>query len=232
MSDRDALQDALGYRFSDVGLLEEALTHRSVEGPNNERLEFLGDSILNFVIAAELFRLRPAEPEGALSRLRANLVNRSSLAELGRQLKLGAYLRLGDGERKSGGRRRDSILADALEAIFGAAFLDSDFETARRLVVRLYTRRLQDLPEAAELKDPKTRLQEHLQGFQLPLPSYEVLDVQGKAHEQVFRVRCSVVGVAADTEGLAGSRRKAEQVAAQMMLNALKADAGESGRKE
>ena len=223
MSEIEALQDALGYRYADPGLIEEALTHRSVEGPNNERLEFLGDSILNFVIAAELFRLRPEEPEGALSRLRANLVNRSSLAELGRQLGLGSYLRLGGGERKSGGRRRDSILADALEAVFGAAFLDGGFEAARDLIIRLYSRRLAQLPAAAELKDPKTRLQEYLQGFQLPLPTYEVLDVQGKAHEQIFRVRCSVDGLGASSEGQAGSRRKAEQVAADALLGELQA---------
>jgi len=221
-NDLAKLEKQLEHRFARSELLAEALTHRSVLGPNNERLEFLGDSILNFVIADELFRRRPQETEGVLSRLRATLVNRPSLAELARELNLGDYLRLGGGELKSGGHRRDSILADALEAVFGAVYLDAGFETCRRLILRLYRERLDTLPDAEALKDPKTRLQEYLQGARRPLPVYEVLDVSGKAHDQVFRVQCRVDEVETVTEGVAGSRRQAEQQAAEAMLAILR----------
>lgn len=220
-SDLDKLQQAIGHRFSDIELLADALTHRSASNRNNERLEFLGDSILNFVIADELFQRCPRESEGALSRLRASLVNRPSLAELARELQLGEYLRLGSGELKSGGHRRDSILADCVEAILGAVYLDAGFTSCRELVTRLYVERLDNLPAAGELKDPKTRLQEHLQGLRRPLPQYQVLEVSGKAHNQRFRVQCEVEGVPAPTEGIANSRRQAEQQAAEAMLAML-----------
>lgn len=215
------LQETLDYRFAQRVLLEEAVTHRSAQGSNNERLEFLGDAILNFVIASELFDCRPLESEGVLSRLRASLVNRASLARLARDLELGSYLRLGSGELKSGGHRRDSILADALEAVFGAVYLDGGYEAARRLILRLYRDSLQDLPEATELKDPKTRLQEYLQATRQTLPTYSVLEISGKAHDQSFRVRCSVAGDGHCTEGVGGSRRQAEQRAAEAMLEVL-----------
>lgn len=217
----ESLARQLDYRFDDPELLEEAVTHRSVSERNNERLEFLGDSILNFVIADELFRRHPAESEGALSRLRASLVNRETLAGIARQLDLGEHLRLGSGERKSGGRRRDSILSDALEGILGAVYRDGGFEACRALIVRLFAERLEHLPDAAALKDPKTRLQEYLQGARLSLPTYEVLEVAGKAHDQVFRVECRVPGIDTVTVGEAGSRRRAEQRGARAMLRTL-----------
>lgn len=216
------LEHSLGYRFRDAELLAEALTHRSASSRNNERLEFLGDGILNFTIADALYRLCPDHSEGALSRLRASLVNRPTLAELARELELGGYLRLGGGEMKSGGHRRDSILADALEAVLGAVYLDAGFEACRDLISRLYAQRLESLPAEAELRDPKTRLQEYLQGLRRPLPQYQVLEVTGKAHDQQFLVRCEVEGEDDFTEGLAGSRRQAEQRAAQAMLERLK----------
>ena len=217
----DALQARLDYRFRRPELLAEALTHRSVSGPDNERLEFLGDGILNFVVADELFHRRPDAPEGVLSRLRATLVNGRSLAEIGKALELGRYLRLGGGEMKSGGQRRKSILADAVEAIFGAIYLDGGFDAARQAILLLYRDRLQSLPTEAELKDPKTRLQEYLQAGRRPLPAYEVLEITGKSHDQVFRVACTLQDAAVAAEGTAGSRRKAEQEAAQQMLRQL-----------
>jgi ribonuclease-3 len=219
------LQTTLGYQFADEELLWCALTHRSASGPNNERLEFLGDSILNFVIAAELFSRRSDAPEGDLSRLRANLVNKTSLARLAREIRLGDCLRLGSGEMKTGGQRRDSILADGLEAVFGAVYLDGGFQCCREMIVRLYGDRLSDLPSSRRLKDAKTRLQEHLQALRLPLPSYEVLEVAGRAHAQTFEVECRVDGVEDATRGSASSRRKAEQRAAEAMLERLGAAA-------
>jgi len=220
-SPKEALQTQLGYRFSNPELLDEALTHRSVSGPDNERLEFLGDGILNFVIADELFHRRPDATEGVLSRLRATLVNGRTLAELGRQLDLGPSLRLGGGEMKSGGQRRNSILADAVEALFGAVYLDGGFQASRQAILSLYAERLNTLPTERELKDPKTRLQEHLQAVRRPLPRYEVLDVTGKSHDQLFRVACTLQDDQVSAEGKAGSRRKAEQQAAQVMLRRL-----------
>ncbi|QIT55468.1 ribonuclease III [Aquisalimonas sp. 2447] len=217
----DNLAERLAYRFNDRALLDEAVTHRSVSERNNERLEFLGDSILNFVIADELFHRQPRESEGALSRLRASLVNRETLAAIARQLDLGGHLRLGSGERKSGGRRRDSILSDALEGVLGAVYLDGGFDACRTLIVRLFAERLEHLPDAADLKDPKTRLQEYLQSARLDLPSYHVLEVAGKAHDQLFRVECRIRGIDQVTVGEAGSRRRAEQRGAEAMLNLL-----------
>lgn len=218
----ESLTERLQYQFRDPGLLEDALTHRSVSERNNERLEFLGDSILSFVIASELYMREPNESEGALSRLRASLVNRESLADIARALELGKYLRLGSGELKSGGRRRDSILSDALESILGAVYRDGGYEACRALILRLFQDRLESLPPPHDLKDPKTRLQEHLQSTRRPLPSYQVTDVSGKAHEQTFSVECTVEGLDTVTRGVAANRRRAEQAAASAMLEALK----------
>ena len=208
---------ALDYEFKDDRLLEEALTHRSAASRHNERLEFLGDALLNAVIAAKLFEEYPQASEGELSRLRASLVKEATLAELARRLKLGEFLRLGAGELKTGGFRRASILADALEAIFGAVYLDGDFETCRRLILNLYREHLVELPPVEELTDPKTRLQEHLQAQQRTRPVYRVLEISGEAHEQRFKVECNVDDVR--TVAVGASRRKAEQEAA---LKALK----------
>lgn len=215
------LEQGLDYHFHDDSLLAEALTHRSAQSKNNERLEFLGDSALNFVIADELFQRCPQESEGTLSRLRASLVNRSSLAELARELQLGEFLRLGSGEIKSGGHRRESILADTLEAVIGAAYLDGGFKACRALIRGLYQQRLEQLPTIADLKDAKTRLQEYLQGQRQPLPTYQVLEVSGKAHDQHFRVACVVEDMGVRSEGQAGNRRQAEQQAAEAMLHQL-----------
>jgi len=215
------LKDSLDYEFSDARLLELALTHRSVPGDNNERLEFLGDAVLDFVISEVVFQSHPLAPEGDLSRLRASLVNDASLAEIAAQLDLGEQLHLGGGERKSGGHRRDSILADALEAIFGAVYLDTGFDAARRVIEHAYGDRLQEFPDVEELRDPKTRLQEWMQARQMGLPDYALLQVSGKAHRQTFEVSCSVGDVM--TSGSGTTRRNAEQRAAESMLEQLKA---------
>jgi len=188
---------------------------------NNERLEFLGDSLLNAVIAIELFRLRPNSPEGELSRLRAALVKRETLAGVARELDLGDALTLGEGERKSGGQRRSSILADALEAVIGAVFLDSDFVTVHAVIAGLFASRLQDLPSADDLKDAKTRLQEYLQRRRQTPPEYEVVDVGGADHARWFTVRCSIAELDVERTATAGSRRQAEQRAAQACLDTL-----------
>ncbi|MBT8438182.1 MAG: ribonuclease III [Gammaproteobacteria bacterium] len=208
----------LEYTFEDESLLVQALTHRSAASVNNERLEFLGDGILNFVIAARLFEQYPDMQEGDLSRLRASLVNKDSLADIARSLQLGEYIKLGSGELKSGGRRRDSILADAVESILGAVFLDSGFDTCRRLVLHLYADKLQNIPDVNALKDAKTRLQELLQSRKYPLPVYNVVDVSGKAHNQVFTVECVIEKLGCITTATGGSRRKAEQIAAELAI--------------
>ena len=213
------LERQLGYGFQQPQLLEEALTHRSAAGRNNERLEFLGDSVLNCVIAAELYHRYPKADEGDLSRLRATLVKEETLAGLARELNLGDCLHLGSGELKSGGFRRPSILADALEAIFGAVWLDGDFETCRQLILTLYRQALEALPAVQNLKDAKTRLQEHLQAAQCPLPVYHILEVSGEAHAQRFTVECQAGGIRTTATGT--SRRRAEQEAARRALEAL-----------
>jgi ribonuclease III len=217
---QDRLEQHLGYRFTDTALLQKALTHRSAGSANNERLEFLGDAILGCVIAGELYQQFPKASEGRLSRLRASLVRRESLAEIARHLEIGQYLQLGPGERKSGGQRRDSIMSDTVEALFGAIYLDSDFTTCRQCILALFSTRLGELSETAVLKDPKTRLQEFLQARRQPLPEYAVIDVSGEAHAQFFRVSCRVEGCAPATgEGV--SRRQAEQDAAARILEQL-----------
>lgn len=217
------LEHRLGYVFNDTELLQRALTHRSAGKANNERLEFLGDAVLGCVIAGELYWRYPDIREGRLSRLRSSLVRKETLAEIGQQLEIGEFLRLGPGERKSGGHRRSSIIADAVEALLGAVYLDSDFEVCRQCILHLYSERLDSLSESAVLKDPKTRLQELLQSMHAPLPEYSVTEVDGKAHAQSFEVACSVVGQPA-TIGRGGNRRAAEQDAALRMLGQLSED--------
>ena len=222
----DGLSRALGYRFADPELLQAAVTHRSAGSHNNERLEFLGDAVLGYIIAEWLFQQFPTASEGQLSRLRASLVKRTTLADLARQLSLGDYLLLGSGELKSGGFRRDSILADAMEAILGAVVLDSDngLEQCRACIHRLFESKVGELSPAEELKDPKTRLQELLQSRKLELPVYDVVDVTGKAHHQRFAVECRVEALQQCARGEGSSRRRAEQAAARTMLDRLSND--------
>ena len=215
------LEKTLHYRFRDVGLFVQALTHRSATGPNNERLEFLGDAVLDFVISDALFKLCPDADEGDLSKLRASLVKDTSLAEIAVDLGLGEHLILGSGERKTGGHRRESILADALEAMFGAVYLDSGFDAAKDLVDRVFEQRIDVLPDAEDLRDPKTRLQEWLQARKLSLPTYDLVSVTGRDHRQKFVVSCTVNELSQTTEGESTSRRKAEQRAASSMLEIL-----------
>lgn len=214
----ESLQKRLGHSFADPALLNLALSHRSLGGRNNERLEFLGDALLNFVAADTLYADKPAAEEGALSRLRAGLVREESLARIARELKLGDVIRLGESELKSGGFRRDSILADAVEAILGAVYLDAGFGEAKTVCESLLRPLLAELPDAEQLKDPKTRLQEWLQARARPLPRYEVLHEEGPPHARRFLVRCSLADADARTEAEATSRRNAEQQAAQALL--------------
>jgi ribonuclease-3 len=204
----------LGYAFRRPALLIQALTHRSHGPVNNERLEFVGDAVLNCVIAAALYERLPAVPEGDLSRIRAHLVNRDTLARLARALELGPRLRIGEGEQKSGGAGRPSIMADALEAIFGAVFLDGGFEAAREVIGTVFAGEFAALDPAALGKDPKTLLQEWLQARRIPVPEYVVIDTAGAAHAQTFTVECRVAALDLVTTGAGSSRRAAEQAAA------------------
>ncbi|PQJ61471.1 ribonuclease III [Vibrio chagasii] len=217
----DKLERKIGYQFNDADLIHLALTHRSAAGKHNERLEFLGDSILSFVIADDLYHRFPKVNEGDMSRMRATLVRGHTLAELGREFELGDYLKLGPGELKSGGFRRDSILADAVEAIIGAIYLDSDTEAVRGIILSWYQSRLEAIQPGVSQKDPKTRLQEFLQGRRNPLPVYTVTNIKGEAHNQEFTVECEVAGVDKPVIGKGTSRRKAEQAAAETALEQL-----------
>ncbi|MDX9943280.1 MAG: ribonuclease III [Azonexus sp.] len=212
---------SIGHVFSDASLLRTALTHRSFGTPHNERLEFLGDGILDCVIAALLYQRFPELPEGDLSRLRANLVRQESLYQLALQLDIGSTLRFGEGELRSGGASRPSILADALEAVFGAVYLDAGFEKAFKVIEQLYQPLLADLKPGQFQKDPKTRLQEWLQGRKKPLPRYALLETRGAAHEQSFKVACEIDQPAVRTIGSGSSRRIAEQNAAEAAMKAL-----------
>jgi len=214
----EALAKSVGYQFKDPRLLDIAVTHRSAGSGNNERLEFLGDAVLGQVVAEWLYRSFPEGDEGQLSRLRASLVKREALADIARELALGDFLRLGSGELKSGGFRRGSILADALEAVFGAVLVDGGFEACRDCIHRLYAQRFENISVLDELKDPKTRLQEYLQSRKLALPEYEMVRVTGKAHNQLFDVECRVIALDLVCVGQGSSRRKAEQAAAVRML--------------
>lgn len=217
----ERLQEAIGYQFRRPELLQQALTHRSFGTPHNERLEFLGDSILNCTIAIELFERNEKLREGEMSRLRATLVRQEGLHQIAITLSLGDCLRLGEGELKSGGFRRPSILADALEALFAAVFLDGGLEAARSVISRLYRPMIDALDNRAVLKDPKTALQEWLQGRRKPLPRYELAEVRGEAHAQEFEVSCVVDNPSLRTIGTGPSRRAAEQQAAQAALQRL-----------
>ncbi len=222
---RDAeIAAKLGREFRDPVLLARALTHRSYSGDNNERLEFLGDALIGFFIADALFAVRPKAEEGDLSRWRSSLVRERSLAAIARRLQLGDHLRLGEGELKSGGWRRDSVLADAVEALVAAVYMDGGFEAAQHTCRLLFAPELADLPEAETLKDPKTRLQEWLQGRSRPLPVYEVLEESGPALRRYFLVRASLTDEELASEASAGSRRIAEQQAASELLASLQSD--------
>jgi ribonuclease-3 len=215
---RETLCRQLGYVFAQPALLNRALTHRSFSAEHNERLEFLGDSVLNCVIASHLFDSYAHLPEGDLSRLRSNLVNQQTLFLLAQQLRLGELLKLGEGERKSAGFRRPSILADALEAIFGAVYLDGGFDAARKVVMGLYIPFITQVDILTLGKDFKTLLQELLQARKLPLPKYSVMAIEGEAHAQLFRVECQVEALKILTQGEGSSRRNAEQQAAEAAL--------------
>ncbi len=211
----------LGYDFKDISLLEHALSHRSFGKNNNERLEFLGDAALNFIIASVLYQLFPFAKEGDLSRLRASLVKGEALATIATQFDLGRYLRLGLGEQRSGGASRSSIQSDAVEAIIGAIYLDSDFKTCEAVILQWYDSMLDTIKTPQELKDPKTRLQEYLQAKKFPLPKYDILETSGEAHNQVFYIECKVDGLSYKSLGVGSSRRKAEQDAAQKYYEQL-----------
>jgi ribonuclease-3 len=215
----------IDYRFTQPKLLQNALTHRSVGARNNERLEFLGDSVLNLVITSRLFELRPNAPEGDLSRMRSRLVRGSSLADLAAGMGLGKHLNLGESELKSGGFRRASILADALEAIIGAIFLDGGYPACERVVLELFDPLIDKLPDAEQLKDPKTRLQEWLQARARPLPDYELQREEGADHAKQFHVTCTLPDDGTVYEAVGASRRKAEQSAAKSVLQLLTGNA-------
>lgn len=214
-----------GYRFVDPDLLARALTHRSAGAPHNERLEFLGDAMLNLLVAEALFRQWPRADEGTLTRARAELVRERALASLARRLELGPRLTMGPGEMKSGGHRRDSVLADALEAVIAAIWLDAGFERCRQIVLDWLQADIEALPKGRIRKDAKTRLQEHLQAIGRPVPAYSLLDVAGAEHDPLFLAECTLPDAPLHTRGSGGSRRAAEQEAAQAMLAAL----GEGG---
>jgi ribonuclease-3 len=218
------LEQRLGYHFEDQRQLQIALTHRSHGASNNERLEFLGDSILNFIIGDELFKRLPEVREGQLSRLRSQLVKGDTLALLAREFELGECLILGEGELKSGGKSRDSILADSVEAIIGAIYLASGLEVCRERVVTWFAPRLNELSVNTSAKDSKSRLQEYLQSQRQPLPEYVVVEVGGEGHAQVFTIECRVALAKQTTCAVASSRREAEKQAATLMLAHLKVD--------
>ena len=223
----DWLERETGYRCRDASLVEAALTHRSVAGMNNERLEFLGDGVLNCVVADLLYRRYERADEGELSRLRARLVRGEALAAIAAELGVGEQLRLGPGELRTGGFRRRSILADALEALFGAIYLDGGFEAAYSAITRVFEPSIEELAGTADLKDPKTRLQEYLQGRGLALPRYAVERIEGESHMQRFSVTCEVAALGLRASGEGASRRGAEQEAARQLLEAIAASAAE-----
>jgi ribonuclease-3 len=220
----DILCPRIGYSFTRRELLVQALTHRSYGKQNNERLEFLGDSVLNLIISELLYDRYPDVDEGTLSRLRAGLVNGETLGSIALTLDLGDYLLLGPGELKSGGHTRSSIQADALEAIFGAVYLDGGYEASRNLVLSLYSKQIKSINPDRVHKDPKTRLQEYLQSRQMRLPAYEIESVTGKQHKQTFKIECRVEDLDMITHGTGRGRKSAEQQAAMKMLKQIEAD--------
>jgi ribonuclease-3 len=210
------LERLIGHDFSNKALLTQALTHRSFGSNNNERLEFLGDGVLNFIVASQLYLKFPKLDEGDLSRLRAHLVKEPTLGEIALTLNIGDALKLGEGELKSGGWRRPSVLADALEAMIGAVFLDAGFAAAEGVVIKLFTPLIEKIDPKAIGKDPKSLLQEYLQSKKIDVPTYEVLAIEGEAHCQTFRVECRVAKFNIVTQGEGSSRRAAEQQAAEL----------------
>jgi len=220
-TDRGVLRDRIGHDFADPSLLAQALTHRSAAATHNERLEFLGDGVVNLVAAEALFRRWPKADEGVLTRARAELVREASLAAIARRLELGERLVLGPGELKSGGFRRDSILADALEAVVAAIYLDAGYEACRAVVLPWFEESLAALPEGRPEKDAKTRLQEWLQARQRPLPAYELVSESGEEHAKLFLARCTLSEPSTSAEGQGTSRRLAEQAAAAAVLETL-----------
>lgn len=220
----EALVRRIGYEFKDPALLRRALTHRSYGMPHNERLEFLGDSVLSCAIATHLYHLHTRVQEGDLSRMRAHLVKEQTLSEIASSLNLGDYLKLGEGELKSGGFRRPSILADTLEAIIGAVYLDGGFSSAEQMIARLFEPLMKGLDPKTLGKDPKTLLQEYLQGRKLPLPNYTVLSITGEAHEQHFEVECAIPDLDVRASGGGVSRRSAEQQAAGSVMQILSSE--------
>lgn len=215
------LEKKLDYQFNNIKLLNTALRHRSLGKQSNERMEFLGDSILSFVIADELYRKYPKFSEGDLSRFRSNLVKKDTLAVLAKEFELGDYIQLGIGEMRSGGFRRASILADTMEAIVGAVYLDSNIKICREKILQWYGDRINNLKLTGQ-KDAKTELQEYLQANKLPLPNYKIMKTTGKAHDQVFHMRCTVKGLDISTEGKGANKQAAEQVAARKFLKKIK----------
>jgi len=216
------LHNRLNYQFKDISLLKQALTHRSASAINNERLEFLGDSLLNTTIANALFHQFPKNSEGELSRLRAALVKGEMLTKIAQEIALGDFLILGQGELKSGGFRRASILADALEAIFAAIYLDSDFLSCQTVILSLYDKHLKDSQIIENLKDSKTQLQEYLQSKKITLPEYKLTHIEGEMHDQIFHITCTVPGLNIITDGRGETRRKAEQDAARKLFKQIK----------
>lgn len=216
-----SLQPLIGYSFSAPSLLQLAITHRSFSGNNNERLEFLGDGVLNFIVAHQLYHRFAKLPEGDLSRLRAQLVKESSLCEIALTLNLGDYLKLGEGELKSAGWRRPSILADALEAIVGAVYLDGGFVAAETVVLKLFAEKLSTIDPKSIDKDAKSQLQEYLQSKKIELPDYVVVSIEGEAHAQSFKVECVINKLNIKTLGEGTSRRNAEQQAAQLAMEKI-----------
>lgn len=220
----EELCNLISYQFTNPALLEKALTHRSAAKKNNERMEFLGDSVLGLVISSFLFKTQRRATEGELSRWRSSLVKGDKLADLAQKMDLGDYLKLGSGEMKSGGHRRASILADTMEAIFAAVLLDSDYQSCEKVILHIYKDELENLPSASSMKDAKTRLQEYMQSRQLPLPEYSVIEVTGEAHKQSFTVDCKISLLDEHVQATASSRRKAEQKAAAKILKLLNND--------
>lgn len=220
--DKQTLCKNISYNFRNIGLLEAALSHRSAQGKNNERLEFLGDSILNFTVAELLYFRFPKIREGELSRLRAYLVKGETLAKLAQEFELGSYLRLGSGELKSGGYRRQSILADAMEAIVAAIYLDAGMDECKQCIKTWYESRIYTLETDTLSKDPKSELQEYLQSKRFALPYYEITKIEGMAHAQTFTVRCTIHDLNFYAESTGNSRRRAEQEAAAKVLKQLK----------
>ncbi len=219
----DSLANRIGYQFKTCTLLTQALTHRSFSANNNERLEFLGDGALNFIIANQLYNRFSKLPEGDLSRLRAALVKESTLSEIAISLNIGELLKLGEGELKSAGYKRPSILADALEAIIGAVYLDGGYDAAEAVVIELYQARLVDIDPKVIDKDAKSQLQEYLQGKKIDLPDYNVVLIEGEAHAQTFKVECAIKKLQLATTGEGTSRRIAEQQSAQSALDIISA---------